>query len=297
MLDVARSVRGARLPAPPTDPAQLVLYATASEGQAQPDRLGDVRYRTSGDALYTTYSLLGELEHASFSFDSDTRLAREPARLAAARTLWMPRGSVLDAAFAQRVVDWVRAGGTLIVTDPDAFTTHARRRAPPRWRAARRPHRRAAGPAPRGQHPGGAAGRSGGRGAGRPAQHPDRLARPAGLRLGAGRRDAWSPASSTARPAAILRRVGAGRVLAFSADPMAPSVLDGPMDLARFVGDLHEWAGGSLGNPAWTYRIPGDPDPGHLPWPDAIEPAAAQAGMYRPPRGACPGHRRRRGIA
>ena len=36
-------------PAPPTDPEHLVLYATASEGQAQPDRTGGVRYRTSGD--------------------------------------------------------------------------------------------------------------------------------------------------------------------------------------------------------------------------------------------------------
>ena len=85
MLDVARGVRGTRLPAPPTDPSQLVLYSTASEGQAQPDRLGDVRYRTSGDALYTTYSLLGELEGGRFSFDADTRLVRDPARLAAAQ--------------------------------------------------------------------------------------------------------------------------------------------------------------------------------------------------------------------
>ncbi len=122
MLDIARSLRGTRLPAPPTDPGQLVLYSTTSEGQAQPDRVGDPRYRTSGDAIYTTYSLLGELEGASFSFDSDARLVREPARLAAARTIWMPRGAVLDATFAQRIVDWVRAGGTLIVTDPDAFT-------------------------------------------------------------------------------------------------------------------------------------------------------------------------------
>ena len=85
MLDVARSLRGTRLPAPPTDPEQLVLYSTASEGQAQPDRAGNVRYRTDGDAIYTTYSLLGELSGGAFSFDADTRLAAEPARLAAAQ--------------------------------------------------------------------------------------------------------------------------------------------------------------------------------------------------------------------
>ena len=121
MLAIARTLRGARLPAPPADPEQVVVYATASEGQAQPGRLGGVRYRTSGDALYTTHSLLGELGGGAFSFDADTRLQAEPARLARARTLWLPRGDTLDAGFAQAVVAWVRAGGTLIVTDPDAF--------------------------------------------------------------------------------------------------------------------------------------------------------------------------------
>ena len=46
-------------------------------------------------------------------------------------------------------------------------------------------------------------------------------------------------------PAAILRAVGAGRVLAFAADPMAPGALDDPMDLARLVAGVHRWAGGS----------------------------------------------------
>ena len=42
-------------------PRQLVLYATASEGQAQPGAHGRRALPHSGDALYTTYSLLGEL--------------------------------------------------------------------------------------------------------------------------------------------------------------------------------------------------------------------------------------------
>ena len=279
MLDVARSLRGARLPAPPTDPRQLVLYSTASEGQAQPDRVGDPRYRTSGDAIYTTYSLLGELEHASFSFDSDERLMREPQRLAAARTVWMPRGSVLDAPFADQLVAWVRAGGTLIVTDPDAFTTTPAGTRHPSLAAQRDALIGASvGPVRTGTvlevQPGAL-------GAGVP---DDLLDIP--IDSPNPRAFASVPADATVvarfldgAPAAILRQVGAGRVLAFSADPMAPGVLDGPMDLARFVGDVHEWAGGTLGDPAWTYRIPGDPDPGRLPWPDAITPEAAQAGM------------------
>ncbi len=122
MLDVARSLRGTRLPAPPTDPSHLVLYATASEGQGQPARAGNIRYRTDGDAIYTTYALLGELAGGAFSFDADARLAAEPGRLAAARTLWLPRADILEAPFADQVAAWVRAGGTLVVTDPEAFT-------------------------------------------------------------------------------------------------------------------------------------------------------------------------------
>jgi hypothetical protein len=276
MLAIARSVRGARLPAAPTDPAQLVLYATAGEGQAQPHRSGGVRYRTSGDALYTTYALLGELEGAAFSFDADTRLLADPARLAAARTLWMPRADTLDAAFAARVAEWVRAGGTLIVTDPDAFT--------------RAPDGSSLG-AVRGELIGAALGprragsilevQPGALAAGAP---DDLLTLP--LDVPRPRAFAAVPtgASVVARfldgaPAAILNPVGAGHVLAFSADPMAPSALDGPLDLARFVGAVHRWAGGALGDPAWRYRLPGDPDPDRLPWEDAVPPAAARAGL------------------
>ena len=276
MLDVARSLRGTRLPAPPADPEQLVLYATASEGQGQPARAGNVRYRTDGDAIYTAYSLLGELAGGAFSFDADTRLAAEPARLAAARTLWLPRADVLDAPFAGRLADWVRAGGTLVVTDPDAFT-----RTPAG--ASLAAVRDALIGAPLGPpRPGrmltvdaGALG---------PGSPDDLLSIPidapvarafAGVPAGAGVVARFIDGA----PAAILRPVGAGRVLAFAADPMVPSALDEPLDLARLVAAVHRWAGGALDHPAWRYRIPGDPQPARLPWEDAVAPEAARAGL------------------
>jgi Beta-galactosidase len=276
MLDVARSLRGTRLPAPPADPEQLVLYATASEGQGQPARAGNVRYRTDGDAIYSAYSLLGELAGGAFSFDADTRLDAEPARLAAARTLWLPRADVLDAPFAGRLADWVRAGGTLVVTDPDAFT-----RTPAG--ASLAVVRDALIGAPLGPpRPGrmltvdaGALG---------PGSPDDLLSIPidapvarafAGVPAGAGVVARFIDGA----PAAILRPVGAGRVLAFAADPMVPSALDEPLDLARLVAAVHRWAGGALDHPAWRYRIPGDPQPARLPWEDAVAPEAARAGL------------------
>jgi hypothetical protein len=275
MLAVARSLRGTRLPAAPTDPEHLVLYATASEGQAQPHRTGGVRYRTDGDALYTTYALLGELNGAAFSFDADTRLTAEPARLAGARTLWLPRADTLDAAFAARLADWVRAGGTLVVTDPEAFgrTPSGASLAAVRGELVGAP----LGPPRRGTMLEVDAGVLG------PGLPADLLS----VRIDAPVARAFSgvPAGATVvarfidgAPAAILRPVGAGRVLAFSADPMAPSVLDDPIDLARLVGAIHRWAGGTVGHPAWSYRIPGDPSPTRLPWEGAVAPEAARPG-------------------
>jgi hypothetical protein len=276
MLAIARSVRGTRLPAPPADPEQLVLYATASEGQAQPHRTGGVRYRTSGDELYTTYALLGELSGGAFSFDADTRLAADPARLAAARTIWMPRGDTLDRGFATRLLAWVRAGGTLIVTDPDAFarTPSGAPLGDVRDALVGAP----LGPVRRGSVLEVAQGALDG------AAPDDLLTVP----LDAPRPRAFAAVPAGARvvarfidgaPAALLRQVGAGRVLAWAADPMSPGALDAPLDLARLAGDLHRWAGGTTGHPAWDYRIPGDPDPTRLPWEDAVPPDAARAGL------------------
>ncbi|MGD9572196.1 MAG: beta-galactosidase [Thermoleophilia bacterium] len=276
MLAVASAVRGARLPAPPTDPEHLVLYATASEGQGQPHRAGNVRYRTTGDELYTTYALLGELGGGAFSFDADTRLLREPARLAAAKSIWLPRAETLDAPVAAALAAWVRAGGTLIVTDPDAFT---------------RTPQGASLTAVRDELVGAPLGpvRTGSMLEVQPgalgANAPDDLL---SVPIDSSRRRAFAslPAGAdvVARfidgaPAVIARRVGAGRVLAFAADPMAPGVLDDPIDLVRLVRAVHAWAGGSLDHPAWSYRLPGDPDPAREPWEGAVPPAAARAGL------------------
>jgi hypothetical protein len=267
MLEIARALRGSTLPAPPVDPATVVVYATASEGQAQPDRIGDARYRTGGDALYTTYALLGELAGGAFSFDADTRLAAEPERLAGARTVWLPRGEVLDRPFAEALVRWVSGGGTLVVTDPNAF--------------ARTPDgaplsdvREALVGAP----------------LGRPRTGDILLAAPAALAPGlpadlltipieapVRRAFAAIPAGATVAarfiddaPAALLRPVGAGRVLAFASDPMQPAVLDSPLDLVRLVADIQRSQGAVLGHPAWSYAIPGIP--AGPPWEGAYEP-------------------------
>jgi hypothetical protein len=267
MLDIATRLRGTRLPAPPVDPATLVVYATASEGQGQPDKRGDARARTRADQLYTTYALLGELARGAFTFDADTRLVREPARLAAARTVWLPRGETLDRPFAEALLAWVRAGGTLISTDADAFTRDARGRpladvrealigAPTVGRTADLVlvEKDALGP-------------------GLPA---DLLAVP----IDTDRPQAFArvPAGATViarypdgAPAAVTRPVGRGRVIAFAADPMDPSALVEPLDLVTLVAALQRATGGTLGHPAWGYRLPGARTP-RPPWEGSYAP-------------------------
>lgn len=268
-LDIARRLRHTRLPAPPSDPATLVVYATASEGQGQPQRGGDARYRTSGDALYTTYALLGELSKGAFSFDADTRLLAEPARLAAAHTVWLPRADTLDRAFAERLRAWVRAGGTLVVTDPDAFT-----RAPDG--SSLGAVRTALVGAPLGRV------REGGmllvdESSLAPGLPADVLAVP----IDSPTRRAFAAIPAGARviarfaddaPAVISRSVGRGRVIAFASDLMAPQSLDRPFDLVTFIAALQRATGGVLDHPAWSYRVPGSPAVARPPWQGSYDP-------------------------
>jgi len=72
-------------------------------------------------------------------------------------------------------------------------------------------------------------------------------------------------------PVAIRRTVGRGRVIAFSADLLRPQNLTDPMDLTRMVRALHTWSGGGL-SPAWTYTVPGAPEPSRAPWEGAATP-------------------------
>ena len=256
MLDVARTLRGTRLPGRPSDRRSVVLYSTTSEGHAQPHRRGLNRYRTSGNALYSTYALLGELGHTAFVFDADTRLVAQPERLSRATVVWLPRADTMDRRLAEHLVHWVRAGGTLVVTDPNAF------RRTPLGKSLRDISRQlvgarlsAAGPlqdytvAP---------------GALAPTLPATPLTVPAASTTG--RFFAAVPADARVvgrfrdgTPALISRSVGAGRVLAFASDPMVPAALERPDALAALVTSIQQMGGGAVDDPAWGYTLPATP--------------------------------------
>lgn len=266
MLGLAKRLRGLNLPDAPVDPSTVVVYSLMSEGQGQPNKRGDARYRTSGDGLYTTYSLLGELNGAPFVFDTDERLAAQRDRLARATVVWLPRGDTLSRPFAEALRDWVNAGGFLVVTDPTAF--------------ARTPGNANLSDIGAALMGGRLAGEAGGvllvpKGALGANVPPDLYTVPVDDQRSWAFSDVPAGATVVAthldqRPAAVLRPVGKGRVLSFAADPMTPGSLVEPMDLVPLVGQIQRLAGGATGHPTWRWRIPGTAD--ISPWDGAYRP-------------------------
>jgi Beta-galactosidase len=253
MLGLARALRDSRLPGRPVDARSLVLYATASEGQAQPHLRGPARYRTSGNALYTTYATLGELGHNAFVFDTDTRLAATPARLDAAHVIWLPRADTLERPLAKRLVRWVHDGGTLVITDPAAF------RRTPAGRSLRDISRQLVGA--RLSPPGPAQSYSVTADAFGPSLPADTVTVAASSRIS--RSFATLPSDATVvgrctngAAAVISRPLGAGRVIAFATDPMVPAALLQSDGLVALVTALQRLGGGSVDDPAWRYTVP-----------------------------------------
>ncbi len=265
MMRVANAMKGARVPDMPVDPRTVIVYNTASEGQGRTNEPFAVRNRTRADAMYTTYSALGELAGSAFVFDSDTRLQTDPARLARATTVYLPRADIIDRKMADDLVAWVRAGGTLIVTDPHAFTWTPQGQPMPDVRAALigSDIAPATGPITIG---------AGAFGGGGPT-------RPVNVAMSPGGKFATPPADATVlgvtrfgSPAVISRSVGAGRVIAFAGQIMYPKALDKPSGLVEVAAGIQRMQGAPLGLSVWRWELPGTIEPGRRPWRTAVTP-------------------------
>ena len=252
-------------------PTRSSSCCTRPPARGRPSRTAPAASATGRAATRSTppTRCSGELAGGAFSFDADTRLLAQPARLAAARTLWMPRGDTLDRPFADALLG-VGAGGR-----------HADRDRPgrvhpdPRGRAARGRARRLDRRAPRPGAP-----RLGARGAaGRPRR--DRARRPADAcrstppgrgpspRCRPGR--AWWRGSSTAPPPPCSATWGGGRVLAWAADPMSPARARRAARPGPPGGRPAALGRRRHGDPArGATASPATPSPARLPWEDAV---------------------------
>ena len=179
--------------------------------------------------------------------------------------VWLPRGEVLTRPFAEALRGWVQAGGFLVVTDPDAFARTPANESLADIGGALMGGRRSAVP-----------------GGSMLFVQRNALAPgvPAGLlTLPVDDNRTWAfddvPADAAVvgrhldgRPAAVLRAVGAGRVLSFAADVMTPSSLVQPVDLITFVGQVARMSGSTFDDATWTWRVPGSAD--RPPWVDPL---------------------------
>ncbi|MCD6361491.1 MAG: hypothetical protein J7M38_11600 [Armatimonadetes bacterium] len=71
-------------------------------------------------ATEACYTLLGPLARSWFTFIDEHRLA-DPLTDVRPRAIYLPTAHIMDADTRERLVDFVREGGTLIVADPHAF--------------------------------------------------------------------------------------------------------------------------------------------------------------------------------
>ncbi len=266
MMKVANAMQTARVPDMPNDPATVVVYNTASEAQGRPGESFAVRPRTQANAMYTTYSVLGELVGSSFVFDTDTRLVADPSRLARARTVYLSRTDVIDRAFADALVAWVRAGGTLVLTDRLGPIRTPRNELVPDIRAALLGTEiaPATGPITIAQDA---------LGAGLPARPLSIAAVPGGKFVSPPPDARVIGVNPDGSPAVMVRTVGAGRVIAFAGEPMFPLTLDAPGGLPEFVASIQRMQDAPTGLPVWRWELPGTPEPGRLPWRTAVRPA------------------------
>lgn len=265
MMKVANAMQTARVPGMPNDPATVVVYNTASEAQGRPNESFAVRPRTQANAMYTTYAVLGELAGSSFVFDADTRLVADPSRLARARTVYLPRADVIDRPFADALVAWVRGGGTLVVTDRNAFVRTPRNEPLPDVRSALLGTEIAPAPGPVtiGQ---------GALGQGLPTRPLSIAAVPPGKFVTPPADARVIGVNRDGSAAVMVRTVGAGRVIAFAGEPMFPRTLDAPGGLPEFVAAIQRQQGAPLGLAVWSWELAGTPEPGRLPWPRAVRP-------------------------
>jgi hypothetical protein len=74
------------------------------------------------DEIYTAYALLGEKLGCWFDFVSDLQLERGSRKLSDYKVIYLPLGAYQDEATARKLMDWVKAGGTLICGDPTVWS-------------------------------------------------------------------------------------------------------------------------------------------------------------------------------
>ena len=77
---------------------------------------------TGGDQVYAAHALLGELAGSWFKFVSDAQLERGECSLSDYKAVYLPLAKYMTSEASKIIEDYVRAGGTLVCGDAEAFS-------------------------------------------------------------------------------------------------------------------------------------------------------------------------------
>ncbi len=256
------------MPASADTAVLYTLYTHMSQGAS-----------TSGDQVYAAHALLGELTGSWFKFISDAQVERGERSLSGYKVVYLPLAKYMTAAAAERIENYVRAGGTLVCGDAEAFSFDL---AGHDTSATRERILGIKGVGPKHVDI-----RRNGEKAPSSAEGPDRIILKSaqwGLPVGSSLRlfelKLGNEASSPGRarelaladpkgeslgtypdgsPAIVARKLGKGRVITFAANPFAPQVtVDTSLWPALFKG-LQQSLGCEVERPIWRFVIPPPP--------------------------------------
>ncbi|MCC6239283.1 MAG: exo-alpha-sialidase, partial [Phycisphaerales bacterium] len=207
--------------------------------------------------IYAIYTLLGPLVRSWFTFVSDRQLERAPLDVGQYKAVYIPLAKYESAEVLSRLEEYIRAGGTVICADPEAFS----------WNIDGQPL------SSRWAEITGVS-----FGAARQGNVSAKTVKRPALRLDAAC-SFPAPGYSVAHlaenvkplmefadgtPAVLIRNYGKGRVIQFTSNPLAVSpTLSSPM--INLFRQLQRAVGASVGHDVWRFKLP--PLKTKLQWP------------------------------
>ena len=117
MIELTKSIRSMRLPRLPETADSAILFSSVSTVTTQWGGLSG-----GNDRHLSAYATLGPCLGNWFQFVSDRQIIRGERDLNAYRTVIVPWATYEYSAVLDVFKEYARAGGTLVVTDPEAFT-------------------------------------------------------------------------------------------------------------------------------------------------------------------------------
>ena len=205
--------------------------------------------------IYSAYSVLGPFLRSWFKFVSDRQIERGMRDLGDYKVLYIPYGEYVRSGVLDRIEAYVKQGGTVVVTDTEAFTWNINgEEAAERWAQF-------AGVKKTGKRTGGTRIRT-----------VEQAAIPFGKQIEITMPDPGFEVAAMSKgvsnlavfddgaPAVTLHKYGAGRVIVFASDPFGPRgktpLVHPESALNGLFAAIQKAAGCAMGYDVWRFKFP-----------------------------------------